>query len=76
MEDQRVFHEINQVDLQEAPEVITALDETIPSPARIQMAETVELPEIQTMTGYMAGAKALIRKLLKRAASFLLRKRW
>ena len=34
MEDQRVFHEINQVDLQEAPEVITALDETIPSPAR------------------------------------------
>ena len=53
MEDQRVFHEINQVDLQEAPEVITALDETIPSPARIQMAETVELPEIQTMTGYI-----------------------
>ncbi|MDY2656469.1 MAG: hypothetical protein SOV75_05580, partial [Candidatus Limiplasma sp.] len=53
MEDQRVFHEINQVDLQEAPEVITALDETIPSPARIQTAETVELPEIQTMTGYI-----------------------
>ena len=53
MEDQSVFHETNKQDMQEAPDVVTALDETIPSPARIQMEETVELPEIQTMTGYI-----------------------
>ena len=53
MEDQRVFHEVNQEDLPETPNVVTVLDETIPSPARIQMAETVELPEIQTMTDYL-----------------------
>ena len=53
MEDKLVFDEINERDMREAPDVVTALDETIPSPARIQMAETVELPEIQTMTGYI-----------------------
>lgn len=53
MENKRVFHEINERDMQETPDVVTALDEAIPSPARIQMAETVELPEIQTMTGYI-----------------------
>lgn len=53
MEDKLVFDEINDRDMREAPDVVTALDETIPSPARIQMAETVELPEIQTMTGYI-----------------------
>ena len=53
MEDKLVFNEINERDMREAPDVVTALDETIPSPARIQMAETVELPEIQTMTGYI-----------------------
>ena len=46
MEDKRVFHEINERDMQETPDVVTALDETIPSPARIQMTETVELPEV------------------------------
>ena len=53
MEDQSVFHETNKQDVQETPEVVTALDEAIPSPARIQTEETVELPEIQTMTGYI-----------------------
>lgn len=53
MEDQSVFHETNKQDVQETPEVVTALDETIPSPPRIQTEETVELPEIQTMTGYI-----------------------
>lgn len=53
MEDKLVFDEINERDMREAPDVVTALDETIPSPARIQMTETVELPEIQTMTGYI-----------------------
>lgn len=53
MEDKLVFDEINERDMREAPDVVTVLDETIPSPARIQMAETVELPEIQTMTGYI-----------------------
>lgn len=53
MENKRVFHEINERDMQETPDVVTALDEAIPSPARIQMEETVELPEIQTMTGYI-----------------------
>lgn len=53
MEDQSVFHETNKQDMQETPDVVTALDEVIPSPARIQMEETVELPEIQTMTGYI-----------------------
>ena len=52
MKDKLVFDEINERDMREAPDVVTALDETIPSPARIQMTETVELPEIQTMTGY------------------------
>lgn len=32
--------------------LFTALDEVIPSSARIQMAETVGLPKIQTMPGY------------------------
>ena len=50
MEDKLVFDEINERDMREAPDVVTALDETIPSPARIQMTETVELPEIQMMT--------------------------
>lgn len=53
MKDKLVFDEINERDMREAPDVVTALDETIPSPARIQMTETVELPEIQTMTGYI-----------------------
>ena len=53
MEDKLVFDEINERDMREAPDVVTDLDETIPSPARIQMTETVELPEIQTMTGYI-----------------------
>lgn len=53
MEDKLVFDEINERDMREAPDVVTALDETIPSPARIQMTETVELPEIQTMTSYI-----------------------
>ena len=35
------------------PDVFTVLDETIPSPAWIQKTETIELPEIQTMTGYI-----------------------
>ena len=53
MEDKHVFHEINERDMQETPDVTTVLDETIPSPARIQTEETVELPEIQTMPGYI-----------------------
>ena len=53
MEDQRAVHEINEENMRETPNVFTVLDETIPSPARIQTADTVELPEIQTMTGYI-----------------------
>lgn len=32
MEDKLVFDEINERDMREAPDVVTALDETIPSP--------------------------------------------
>ena len=53
MEDQRAVHEINEENMRETPNVFTVLDETIPAPARIQTADTVELPEIQTMTGYI-----------------------
>ncbi len=55
MDAQRVKHEIEEKNMRETPDVMTVLDETIPSPDRIQMTETVELPEIQTMTGYIRG---------------------
>lgn len=53
MEDKRILGEISGRDMQETPGNFTILDESIPSPVQIQTAETVELPEIQTMSGYI-----------------------
>ena len=68
MEDKRVLSEINGRDVREMPDVFTILDEAIPSLARVQTAETVELPDIQTMSGYIRAhyEEEIIAELLRK----------